>query len=106
MSKHKTKSDKDEVKINDLFAEEKYRVQVLVGEDRVLAPGKNFHPKKGNHNTEPRVLPYKPAATVHVPRNVVGLTTQKYRFPIPWIKLHLIAPKNVGRTGPSAPARQ
>ena len=45
------------------------------------------------HNTEPRVLPYKLAATVHVPSNVVGLTTQKYRFPIPCIKPHLIAPK-------------
>ena len=58
------------------------------------------------HNTEPRVLPYKPAAIVHVPRNVVGLTTQKLRFTIPCIKPHLIATKNVDRPGPSAPARQ
>ena len=46
------------------------------------------------HNTEPRDLPYKLAATVHVPSNDVGLTTQKYRFPIPCIKPHLIASKN------------
>ena len=47
MSKHKTESDKDKVKINDL-PKRKYRVQDSVSEDRVLAPGKNFHPKKGN----------------------------------------------------------
>jgi hypothetical protein len=39
-----------------------------------------------SHNTEPRVLPYKPAEIVHVPSNDVGLTTQKLRFPIPCIK--------------------
>ena len=39
-----------------------------------------------SHNTEPLVLPYKLAATVHVPSNDVGLTTQKYRFSIPCIK--------------------
>jgi hypothetical protein len=44
------------------------------------------HVLKVNHNTEPRVLPYKLAATVHVPSNLASLTTQKYRFPIPWIK--------------------
>ena len=54
------------------------------------------------HNTEPRVLPYKPAAIVHVPRNVVGLTTQKLRFPIPCIKPHLIATK---KCRPSRPVR-
>jgi hypothetical protein len=46
------------------------------------------------HNTEPRILPYKLAAIVHAPSNVVGLATQKLRFPISWIKPHLMAPKN------------
>ena len=40
-------TDKDKIKINDI-PKRKYRVQDLVGDDRVLAPGKNFHPKKGN----------------------------------------------------------
>ena len=40
-------TDNDKVKINDM-PKRKYRVQDLVGDDRVLAPGKNFHPKKGN----------------------------------------------------------
>ena len=40
-------TDKDKIKINDIH-KRKYRVQDLVGDDRVLAPGKNFHPKKGN----------------------------------------------------------
>ena len=54
------------------------------------------------HNTEPRVLQYKPAATVHVARNVVGLTPQKYRFSIPCIKLDYIAKYN--HVSPSQPA--
>ena len=39
-----------------------------------------------DHNTEPRVLPYKLAAIVHVPSNDVCLTPQKSRFPILCIK--------------------
>jgi hypothetical protein len=52
-----------------------------------------FSMLRSPHKTEPRVLPYKPAAIVHVARNVVGLTPQKYRFSIPCIKPQLIATK-------------
>ena len=54
------------------------------------------------HNTEPRILPYKPAAIVHVPNNIVCLTTQKCRFSIPCIKLDYIAKYN--HISPSQPA--
>ena len=67
-----------------------------------IKSGCNFNAGNSSHNTEPRVLPYKPAAIVHVPSNDVGLTTQKLRFPIPCIKPHLIAPKNCR---PSRPVR-
>jgi hypothetical protein len=52
------------------------------------------HVRVLRHNTEPRVLPYKLAAIVHVPSNDVCLTPQKSRFPILCIKPHLIAAKN------------
>ena len=45
---------------------------------------------------------YKRSVIVHVPNNVICLTTQKYRFPIPCTKLDYIAKYNP--VSPSRPA--